>query len=392
MRIGVAGPIKVSSLKHHLVNLTNYDENLGLGGTAINEIIDGFIKKGHHVTVFTLDPSITEKYVLEGPNVKIIFGNFRVNSKIKYIDFCQKEFTQIKKFIQEEENNIDIVNAHWSYEFAIGTILAKTPHLITFRDYAPKVLKFQKHIYRFFRLLMDIWVRKNGKNFSFNSNYLKDVINVNGVVIPNSFKEENIKEHKISPVLKKKIKICCISNGWGKLKNPKAALKAFCILKKKINNIELHLFGKGYESKGENFEKMEKEGLNNHVFYRGEFSHNKLMQELAESDILLHTSKEESFGNILIEAMANGVPVIAGENSGAVPWVLDYGKAGCLVDIENPQEIADKLELLITNKKKYEEYSVNGINNLKNRFTQKIVCQEYINEYERIINESSTYI
>ena len=392
MRIGIAGPIKVSSLKQHLVNLTDYDKKLGLGGTAINEIIDGFIKEGHYITVFTLDPSITKKYVLEGPNVKIIFGNFRVNSKIKYIDFCQKEFRQIRNFILEEKNNIDIVNAHWSYEFAIGTILAKTPHLITFRDYAPRVLKFQKHIYRFFRLLMDIWVRKNGKNFSFNSNYLKDVINVNGVVIPNSFKEENIKEHKISPVLKNKIKICCISNGWGKLKNTEAALEAFYILKKQIKNVELHLFGKGYEPKGENFKKMEREGLNDCVFYRGEFSHNKLMQELAASDILLHTSKEESFGNILIEAMANGVPVIAGENSGAVPWVLDYGKAGCLVDIEKPQEIANKLKLLITNKNKYEEYSINGRNNLKNRFSQKIVCQKYINEYIRIVNESSTYI
>ena len=391
MRIGIVAPIEVNSLKQHLSNLSDTDIKLGLGGTAVNEIIDGFIKKGHRVIVFTLDTSITKKYVLEGPNLKIVFGHFRTKSRIKYIDFCQWEIRQLIKLIRSEKNNIDIINAHWTYEFAIATILSKVPHLITFRDYAPKILRYSKHIYRFFRLLMDYWVRKNGKNFSFNSQYLKDLIKIDGVVIPNSFKEENIKSSKsFCSVKSNKIKIRCISNGWGTLKNIESAIEAFHLVHQKESNIELHLFGKGLKPTGENYMRMKTKGLNKNVYYRGYFSHKDLINEINSFHILLHPSREESFGNILLEAMALGIPIIAGRNAGAVPWVLDYGKAGCLVDVENVNEIADKLELLITNKDVYEKYSQNGILNLKNRFTQSIICQKYIIEYKKILNESTT--
>lgn len=42
----------------------------------------------------------------------------------------------------------------------------------------------------------------------------------------------------------------------------------------------------------------------------------------------------------LIEAGAMGVPVIAGQGSGAVPWILEHGKNGVLVDVRSPRSIA----------------------------------------------------
>mgnify|MGYP001210662905 FL=1 len=68
MNIGIAAPIEVLSLKDHLTDLSESDLQLGLGGSAINTLIDGFIKAGHNVTVFTLDKRIKGKYVLKGPN------------------------------------------------------------------------------------------------------------------------------------------------------------------------------------------------------------------------------------------------------------------------------------------------------------------------------------
>lgn len=38
-----------------------------------------------------------------------------------------------------------------------------------------------------------------------------------------------------------------------------------------------------------------------------------------------------------------GTPVIGGRDSGAVPWVLDHGRAGELVDVRSEAEVAQAL-------------------------------------------------
>ncbi|MFV0418660.1 MAG: glycosyltransferase family 4 protein [Dysgonomonas sp.] len=386
MRIGIAAPIKVSSLKEHFVNLSQKDLSLGLGGTAINILIDGFIKAGHKVTVFTLDPTITDKYVLEGDNLKIIFGYFRCSGREKTFDLGKTEIFQIKTFILEEKRNIDIVNAHWSYEFAIGTILAKVPHLITFRDHAQTVLKMVPRPFIFIRLFMDKWVRKNAQNICYNSPYLKAKIKKGGMVIPNPITEKEIMRARKYPKDKDIFKIYYIANGWDKIKNPTIAIEAFYILRKEILNVELYLIGKGAEPNGPNHTLIKKRGLGENVFFRGSIGHEELIQELEIADILLHTSREESFGNTLIEAMAKGIPTVAGKKSGAVPWVLADGAAGMLVDIESAEDVAQALITLIKDEDKYECISTCGIRNVKERFSQLKVCAAYITAYQNILN------
>lgn len=384
MRIGIASPIEVASLEKHFPNIKPNEKSLGLGGTAVNIIIDGLIQAGHKVVVFSLDANVKGKYVMEGENLKIIFGNFRTSSISKLLDFCSKEFKQIKQFIEEERDNLDIVNAHWTYEFAIGTILAKVPHLITFRDDSPTILRLTKHPYRLVRLLMDFWVRRKGKAFSYNSPYLKSLIKLDGPVIPNPIRDSEIVGSRKYPKGKSNMIICYIGNGWDYRKNPDTAILAFSKLLKKIPNIELHLIGGGCENGGAGYTRMENLGLNKNVVYRGSLPHHQLMKELDGFDIMLHTAREESFGNNLIEAMAKGIPVLGGKNSGAVPWVL--GDEGCLADIEDAENVSDKLEKMILDENYYEELSLNGLININERFSQIKVSFNYVEEYLKIIS------
>lgn len=61
-----------------------------------------------------------------------------------------------------------------------------------------------------------------------------------------------------------------------------------------------------------------------------------------------------------IEAMAIGIPVIAGSRSGGMPWTLDYGKAGLLVDVRSSEAIARGMETLVLNRELRQRLGVEG--------------------------------
>jgi glycosyltransferase involved in cell wall biosynthesis len=392
MHIGIASPISVKTLKDYLQITDEKHLNLGLGGTSVNNIILGLLEQGHKISVYTLDWSVRRKspVIIEGKNLKVFIGQFRRFKGLKryaYLDFMKYESNQIKEFILQD--NPDIVNAHWSYEYAIGAIKSGKPHLITFRDEARTIFNLMPNPYRRIRLKMDNWVRINGENFNVNSPYLKENLsewNDNLPVIGNPY-SPNIKLGKPKQ-LSDTIKIVSLLNGWSKIKNPQIAIKSFIILKKKNPqlNIEYHLYGPGYSKNDNGYKWVQNNNYVRNIFFHGEVHHSKLMEELQHFDILLHPAIEESFGNTLIEAMTQGLPVVAGENSGAVPWVLNYGKNGILVNVKNVDDIVRGIELLIHDSKKYEELSISGLTYVENTFSPKTIAKDYIELYKEILN------
>jgi len=87
------------------------------------------------------------------------------------------------------------------------------------------------------------------------------------------------------------------------------------------------------------------------VEFRGAKPHLMFLKELgSEIDIWVHPSRTEAHPISICEAIQAGCPVIAGRSSGAVPWTLDDGRAGILVDIEDPAEIAQAMLGLVRNR------------------------------------------
>lgn len=85
------------------------------------------------------------------------------------------------------------------------------------------------------------------------------------------------------------------------------------------------------------------------------------------TDICILTTPHETFGLVLIEAMSMGIPVI-GTNFGGVPEIIDDGVNGYLVEPNNAQDLSEKIESLILDKKKCELFSRNAKNTVKNKF------------------------
>ncbi|NNG26882.1 MAG: glycosyltransferase family 4 protein [Ignavibacteriaceae bacterium] len=95
--------------------------------------------------------------------------------------------------------------------------------------------------------------------------------------------------------------------------------------------------------------------LESHVMFTG-WSDN-IPQMMAAIDILTFPSHKESFGNILLEAMAMGLPIIA-SNSGAVPEIVIDRETGFLVPPKDADSLAQKIIILL----KYES--------IRNKFGQ----------------------
>ena len=60
------------------------------------------------------------------------------------------------------------------------------------------------------------------------------------------------------------------------------------------------------------------------------------------ADVFLHLSKDESFGNVFLEALASGVPIVA-DNSNHVRWIV--GSDEFLVDSDDPAAVARQIEM-----------------------------------------------
>jgi glycosyltransferase involved in cell wall biosynthesis len=86
---------------------------------------------------------------------------------------------------------------------------------------------------------------------------------------------------------------------------------------------------------------------------------------IASNDILVFPTKNDIWGNVIIEAMQFRIPVVAAIE-GAIPEIIDDGVTGFLVEKNAPEQIADKIEILVKNnelresmgnaaRKKYEE-------------------------------------
>lgn len=100
--------------------------------------------------------------------------------------------------------------------------------------------------------------------------------------------------------------------------------------------------------------------IQDHVCWLG---HRDELERLFQgADVFLHTAKGEAFGNVLVEAMACGIPVVA-TRSGAAPEVIEEGASGLLIDPgpDEAKRAADAIESLWNNPKRRTEMGQAGI-------------------------------
>ncbi len=75
--------------------------------------------------------------------------------------------------------------------------------------------------------------------------------------------------------------------------------------------------------------------LEKNVSFLGEKNHSELIPFFQQADLFTLPSKSESFGMVIVEAMACGIPVAAIHSSGGPEDIIDHGKNGILASPED---------------------------------------------------------
>lgn len=93
-----------------------------------------------------------------------------------------------------------------------------------------------------------------------------------------------------------------------------------------------------------------KMAVEDRVKFLGFIGHDELPKYLALSDIYIRPSRSEGMGNVFIEAMAAGLPVIATQEGGIADFLFDAKRnpdrptTGWAVDKDSPEQIADAVK------------------------------------------------
>jgi glycosyltransferase involved in cell wall biosynthesis len=105
-------------------------------------------------------------------------------------------------------------------------------------------------------------------------------------------------------------------------------------------------------------------------------------------DVLVHASIiGEPFGQVVIEAMASGIPVVA-TNGGGIPEIITHGENGLLAEMGNFRDLANCMEMLITDPDLRAELAKSGRECVLERFTACRVARKVEMFYDHLLNAS----
>jgi len=336
------------------------------------------IKKGHEVEVFTSDLDRKGK-IKESEETHQGIKIRRFKTWFRIGDFGSF-FPGIFKAIKESDS--DIIHMHcYRHPFNSAAFSTKKPVILTphYPNY-PKELR-KKYI----NLLIALFDRLIGKPV------LK---RCNKILVITEIEREWLKEKFHVP----QEKIILLPNGiphsYLKKRNPATFKKKFNLSNKPI----ILCLSRLHKSKGfdrvvmaaGNFpqarfvlagidggfraelETLVKQLNLSNVSFTGELTEEEKLQAYAAATIFIHPSHFEGFGIVVLEAFSQETCVLS-SNKGGLPWVV--GDAGLTFEDNNLNDLKEKINLLLKDKKLREKLAIKGRKRVEQFTWEKLGAQ-----------------
>lgn len=112
--------------------------------------------------------------------------------------------------------------------------------------------------------------------------------------------------------------------------------------------------------------------------------HAEVLREMARYDVFVFPSLFEGFGLVLLEAMAQGLPIITTAHT-AGPDLIENGREGFIVPIRSAEAIAEKLDLLARDR-----HLLSAMKNAALRAASRRVWERYRSQLATIVQQATT--
>ena len=374
--------------KLNIALVSAYDYALPSGVNNHIENLGAQLKsKGHTITIFApCSNVIPEKHFVPISNAIAI----PTNGSIARISLSLSSFPKVKKILNQ--SNFDIVHLHEPFAGLVPLAFlqySKSVNIATFHSLRNstfntvfKHIKGAKLVSKYYKKLDGrITISKASENF------ISDHFEGEFEIIPNGINLQQFS--KTLPPIKE------IQDGMTnilfvgrmeKRKGLKYLLSAYGKLKWDWPNIRLIVLGSGELDK-ETTQLIASRNLGDVIFVN-HVTNSIKMRYFKTCDIFCSPATgNESFGIVLLEAMASGKPIIASDIPG-YKTVLENNKQGILVPPKNESAIASSILRLLENPLLRNELGGNGIARAR-EYDWEIIGNKINNYYNQILTSKA---
>ena len=159
-------------------------------------------------------------------------------------------------------------------------------------------------------------------------------------------------------------------------------LLAFRDVLKEIPKAKLRIAGKG-KLKPVLSSMSKVLGINGNVEFLGYVPDDALNPLFSSADVfVLPSSFGESFGIVILEAMASGTPVI-GTKVGGIEEILEDGKYGVLVHPSDPSELACAMISMMSDRDIQEKIVKRALQKVRKEYDWRVVAKKVMKLYEK---------
>ena len=197
-------------------------------------------------------------------------------------------------------------------------------------------------------------------------------------VVPNGIDNEKVLQARQSQY-QKFDKLIITSSRLVKKNAVDVIIKALALLGDK--EIRLNILGDGILRK-ELEELVKNLKLENRVKFFGHVADFEVYAQINAAKIFIRPSRSEGLGIAFLEAMSLGVAVIA-TSVGGIPDFLEDGETGVFCKVDDPKDLAEKIELLLTEESLYKKISENS----KNLIVEKYQWTGIVSRIKNIFSE-----
>ena len=367
---------------HRKLNILEVVFSQSWGGLELSacDFTNKFMNMGHFMRMVSPTGSRIASFCNEN-NVPHI----SINPKLKYIDLITawKLSRIIKRY------NIDIIHAHISKDLstiALAKTLSRTGKVVFTQHMDsryPKRDLFHRWVIKRIDMIATVTksVLQNVLIYSAATHNQVQCI-YNGVDL-NKFKPARSKEIRRRCNIADDANVIGLVARLDRLKKQELLLEAAPAVLEKCPNTYFIFVGDETPSKtGIGYkniltELIKRKNLSNHFKFIN-FTPN-ITEIYGLFDIVVLTTPKETFGMVLVEAMAMGIPVI-GTDAGGVKEIIDDGKNGLLFEPDSARELSECIVTLLADKNLRCSMGKQGIKKVKETFDS----EKNLGEYERL--------